>query len=296
MSRLNLIWIAIVVIVAVVTAIWLYPSNDDFRTDNSSWNGLSTVNTRLEATNIRSFSELPAKEDGTVLISIPYSAFTATELHQVKAYVLGGGTLILMDDYGYGNQVLEQLGVDYRFTTGTPLLDPLINYKNASFPQITDFSDVPLVAGIESIVYNHASSLTGVPQSQIVARSSSFSFLDANGNQTYDDTEEEKGPFAVISSTVIGRGRLVAISDPSLIINGIIDMQDNYDILLNATMLATTDPVVYLDQSHLAASPLLETKAALTRVVNTLAHPVVLFGIVGATFLLILSPMWNKRR
>ncbi|MFC1951168.1 DUF4350 domain-containing protein [Chloroflexota bacterium] len=295
MSRLKLLGIAIAVAVAVVTALWFYPLENDFSVDNSSWNGLSTISARLKTTSIDSFSRLPAKEEGTAFILIPYSTFTDEELSQLESYVLQGGTLILMDDYGYGNQVLERLDVEYRFTN-TPLLDLLINSKNASFPKITDFSDMPLVSGIDAIVYDHGSCLTNVPQNQIVARSSNFSFLDMDGNLIYDNVEEEKGPFAVIAYTVLGEGRVIAISDPSLIINSMIDIGDNYNILCGATMITTTEPVVYLDQSHLAESTFSQTKAALAKARDALAHPAVLFGIVGTALLLSLGPMRSKRR
>jgi len=295
MRLLNVLWIFIAVALAVLATLWFYPAADDFDAGNTAWNGLSTLSERLEVTTLDSFSDLPSREGGTTLILIPYISFADEELAQLKTYVLQGGTLVLMDDYGYGNEVLAALNVDYRFSK-TPLLDPLLNYRNERFPKVTDFENKPLVSDVDTIILDHASSLIDVPVNQIVASSSSFSFLDEDGNLVYDDEVESKGPFPVVAHTSLEKGRLVAISDPSLFINNMIDMENNYNLISNAVRLSTLDPIVYLDQSHFLDSAFSRTKAALAKVRNVVAHPAVLFGMVGAVLMLALGPLWNKRR
>lgn len=295
MRLLNVLWIFIAVTVAVLTVIWFYPADDDFDVGNSAWNGLSVLSERLEATTIDSFSSLPSREGGTALILVPYTAFTNTELDQLKTYVLEGGILVLMDDYGYGNEVLAALNVDYRFSK-TLLLDPLLNFKNERFPKVTDFEDKPLVSDVEAIICDYSSSLIDVPVNQVVARSSSFSFLDEDGDRVYADGVDSKGPFPVIAYTPLEKGGLVAISDPSLFINNMIDMENNYNLISNAIRLRTQNPTVYLDQSHLIDSAFSKTKAALAKVRNVVAYPEVLFGMVGAVLMLAFGPLWNKRR
>ena len=295
MSRLNLLLLTLTLAFAVITAIWFYPVQDDFRVSNTSWNGLSKASATLNATTIDSLSRLPAKEQGTALLLIPYDTFTLEELNRLESYVLDGGTLILMDDYGNGNDVLEKLGVAWRFAK-TPLLDPLLNYRNENFPTIANFNDVPFVSETDVMVLNHGTCLIGVPQDQVVASSSHFSFLDTDGDRVYNEEDEQKGPFTVIAYTVLGEGNLIAISDPSFIINSMIDVENNYDILYLATMISTTKPVVYLTQSHLTESAFFKTKTALGNVRNALAHPAVLSGVVGAVMLLVLSPTRNTRR
>ncbi len=80
------------------------PPTGDFRVDNPFWNGMTTLNTQLKPTAIDSLSNLPPNPEGTTLLIVPYEQFSSIELQEIKTYVSGGGTLVLLDDYGYGNQ------------------------------------------------------------------------------------------------------------------------------------------------------------------------------------------------
>ena len=153
-----LLALTLVIIVSMLTLIWFFPPNGDFRVENPSWNGLSTLNSKAKLTVIDTFGNLPANPKGTALLIVPYEPFSDSELSQLKNYVLNGGTLVILDDYGFGNQVLNGVGLKMRFT-GVPMLDPLYNYKDKWIPKITDFSNSSIGANVSSIVLNHASSL-----------------------------------------------------------------------------------------------------------------------------------------
>ncbi len=160
---------------------------------------------------------------------MPYEQFSEAELTQVRSYVSSGGTLVLLDDYGFGNQVLSSLDLNMRFT-GQPLLDPLFDYRNKWLPKITDFTSTPLSANVSSIVFNHATALNGTSDATVVGYSSSFSFMDTNANGAWDEGEPN-GPFAVAAYTKMGQGYVVAIADPSLLINGMINLDDNLQFI-----------------------------------------------------------------
>jgi hypothetical protein len=53
------------------------------------------------------------------LILVPYTGFSDVELGQLRSYVVSGGTLVLLDDYGFGNEVLSGLGLRMRFMGDT---------------------------------------------------------------------------------------------------------------------------------------------------------------------------------
>ena len=65
----------------------------------------------------------------TVLIVIPHQRPTGDDVDRIESYLDRGGTVVLADDYGFGNVILEGVGLAYRFS-GIPLLDPLFNYRN----------------------------------------------------------------------------------------------------------------------------------------------------------------------
>jgi hypothetical protein len=297
-NRLKIVFIALLVILAALVAIALYPSGDDFRPGNRTWNGISTLVSTVDATAIDSLSDLPSRSEGTVFIIVPYMSFNTMELNDISDYVFDGGTLILLDDYGHGNEILDVLGVDYRFSDA-PLLDPLVNYKNERFPKILTFEDLALTSGIDALVFDHSSCLIDVPVGQIIAQSSSFSFLDTNDNSLYDnpaELSEQKGPFPVIAYTILGEGRLVAVSDPSIVINGMIDMEDNLKIIENAAILAASTPNIYIDQSHIPDSAMSRAKSQIDSVRSVVAHPLMFFGMAGGVLFLTFRPLWRKRR
>ena len=113
------------------------------------------------------------------MLSIPYLEYSNTELKSIEQFVDDGGTLLLMDDYGYGNSLLEYLDLDVRFSN-RPLLDPLFCFKNQRMPKITDFSTEVQENNINIMVLNHATTLANTVDVEVIAWSSDTSFLDMN--------------------------------------------------------------------------------------------------------------------
>ena len=151
--RVSSVLFAVVVLIIVISllCIWFYPSIQDFMASNTMWNGIRNFSSEFNADNIESLGELPDVAEETALMAIPYLDYNNEELSQLKRFVEDGGTLLLMDDYGYGNSVLAYLGVSVRFTN-KPLLDPLFCYKNQWLPRITDLAPRVKESGIDVIV------------------------------------------------------------------------------------------------------------------------------------------------
>jgi len=134
MKLLNLVGIALVVTLFVSwLSIAFYPSAQDFMRANPFWNGLRDFSERFEADMAPSIDQATAQRGDGVLIAIPYLPYSDDELSHIAGFVAAGGSLLLMDDYGYGNQVLSALGLGIEFS-GEPLLDPYINYRNQWLP------------------------------------------------------------------------------------------------------------------------------------------------------------------
>lgn len=282
--------LAIVVVLAVV--IWFYPSSEDFMTENPFWNGLKAFSERFQASTINSLASLPAEPEGTSLVLVPYLELTESEMKKVRDYVSHGGTLMLLDDYGYGNELLEYLGVDLRFTQGA-LLDPLFNYKNKQLPRVTDFGAVPVAEDVESILLNHATSLSGTPESEVAAWSSRFSFLDMNHNSTWDE-DEPKGPLPVAAGLPVNEGYLVLVADPSILINSMEGMGDNYSFIEGIIESQDPQPEVLVDQSHLPEASLDEAKRVLERIRSRLSSPLGISALTVVALIVVLSPLWRR--
>jgi len=249
---------------------------------NITWNGIESFTGEFDAVSIESLKELAVQVDETILVAIPYLEYSNEELLKIEAFVDGGGTLLLMDDYGYGNSVLAHFDLDIRFTN-RPLLDALFCYKNQWLPRVTDFTPDVKENGIEVLLLNHATTLTNVGQMETIARSSRASFLDINENESWDENEPQ-GPFPVASVHHFGKGTLVLISDPSIVINSMVDRDDNYDFIKYLMSYDGAKTAILIDNSHLTKTPLDVSKTWLIGARRTLSTPYPLLGIVALIF------------
>lgn len=285
--RVSSLLLAVVALVLAISLLstWFYPSIQDFMAGNTMWNGIRDFSGEFGAEDIDSPDELPDLPGGTVLISIPYLEFGDDELAEIKQFVNDGGTLLLMDDYGYGNSVLAYLGVGVRFSN-KPLLDPLFNYKNQWLPRITDFSPEVKESGINAVVLNHATVLTNAVASETIAWSSSSSFLDINENETWDQ-DEPRGPFPVALQLNLGKGMVAIASDPSIMINSMVGRDDNYAFIQYLISHNGEQESILIDRSRLTEAPLDISKKGLRSGREMLSSPYALVGIVALIFIVV---------
>ena len=290
--RRFLVILTMALVIVLATAAWFCLSNDDFRSDNPSWNGIKDMNSSYAASPLRSLSDLPLLSQGSTLILIPYLDFSPTELEALHSFVTRGGTLILADDYGFGNKVLIHLGLEARFS-GHALLDPLFNHRNKSFPRITHIIASPITSNTESLTLNHATCLMNVETGDALALSSSFSFLDLSGNGSQDEGEPT-GPLPVISHHNLGNGKIILISDPSIFINSMENLASNRTFIQN--IAAITISQLLVDQSHLPPTNLDQTKKLLASVRDSVTTTVGAVSLVIVALAITLMPIWHERR
>ena len=283
-SRLMSLVVIIVVLVSLAS-IWFYPSVQAFMASNTEWNGINKFCNDFNVQNTDSLTALPDAPQQDVLITIPYLAYSPDQLMQMEQFVESGGKLILMDDFGYGNSFLEYAGIPARFDN-IPLLDPLFNYKNEYFPRILTFNSSITVTGIQVIVFDHGTALSGVSQSQALAWSSNMSFLDNNKDGNVDNGEPD-GPFVVAADYSLGKGTIDLVSGPSLIMNAVPGTNDNNAFLTYLINSNGTPDKVLFDRANMPNAPLDIGKLALDNVRRIMSEPYVLLGIIALVFVII---------
>lgn len=289
--RSFLVSITAALFILLVPGIWFYSSNDDFRVENTSWNGLKDFTTANHVQPLDSLAGLPPSPYGATLIVIPYLDFQKAELEELQRFVNRGGSLILADDYGYGNRILEYLGLKARFT-GDVLLDPLINYKNQNFPRINRLLSDPLTANTDNLVLNHATSLSDIADSEALALSSPFSFLDSNDDSIREDSEPN-GPMPVISRHHLGEGEVVLIADPSIFINSMDSIEGNAALIRN---IVASNEALYIDLSHLEQSELHRTRNWLEQARHVVSTAAGTTGLVIIAVIASMTPIWRKKK
>lgn len=284
--------ITLFVIIILVATVQLSPLGDDFRQANLSWNGVSDVASATGATRLASLADLPPTPVGTALLLVPYTPFSLPRLEELRAYLTEGGTLVLADDFGHGNQLLSFLGLTARFS-GSMLLDPVFHHESQKFPWIPRITTARLMMNIESLVFNHATSLVNVTSRETLASSTSLSFLDLNGNESLDD-DEPIGPLPVISRHDYGDGSVILVSDPSVFINGMQPLANNSHLISNIAAIAPSR--VFIDQSHLPHSTLDDARNLLASLRDVLSTPVGASVLVALSLTIALIPLWKERR
>jgi len=273
---------AILIVLISAVSIGLFSSGEDFMSGNTLWNGLSQLIEDRGARLIESTEEVPLEARGKALLTIPRTAYTGRDLSAYRDFVEGGGRLIVLDDTGGGNSLLEYLGLPARFA-GSALLDPIFCYRNPALPRAIDFSPDIAAGGVRSIVLNHPTILTGAEVKNVIAWSSNRSYLDT--------APEFRGPFPVAARYPLGQGSIVLISDSSFIINSMITRDDNA-LFLELLLPPGAQPGdILVDDTHLEKSPIDLGKRQLARAERAFSEPayslgmlVIIFAGVGAYF------------
>jgi hypothetical protein len=285
--------LTLILVLALTIVIWFFPPNGDFRVDNPFWNGFSTIDVKIKATTIDSFDNLPSNPAGTALLLVPYEPFSASELTRLSIYVSHGGTLVVLDDYGYGNQVLNAVKSKMMFS-GISMLDPLFNYKSKQLPIIANLANNTITVNVTTIVLNHATCLNGTADATVIASSSSFSFLDVSGTGS-SISNDPNGPFPYAAYQKIDQGYIVALADPSILINGMINQGNNLQFINNVVKLNGNEPQVFIDQGHLPTTTLDNAKADLAIVFAVVSSPFGTLSLIAVIIVLSLNSVYRKR-
>lgn len=179
-------------------------ADDDFDPTSEAWNGLSELTeVALALPGVR-VDVLPALDwsqaDGAVLVVHPLADLGAAA---ARRFVEGGGRLVVADDHGQGDELLRAFGL-VRAAVPVEATERLAGH--AGFPVARPVGAHPLVEGVARVVTNHPTGLLG--EGTCVA--------------TFPGT----GVHLAIERR-LGEGRVLGISDGSVLINNMLELMDN---------------------------------------------------------------------
>ncbi len=243
-------------------------ATEDFSIFNSGWNGTSglavmayrtgklvptfeveSTGTEITVTQAALTTIAPDPRTGALIILGPTKEFTDAEGKLVGDFVRDGGRLVLADDFGTGNSLLSKMGAGSRFS-GQLVMD-LAFEKQPEFSVVFDIAPDPLMTNISTLLFNHPSSVTvNTSTTAVIARSSVASWRDVNGNRL-QDPGEPMGPFPLVARERLGLGTILLLSDPSVLINGMMEYMDNDAFAENLVVEVCRERTeVYFDESH----------------------------------------------
>lgn len=263
-------FVAFAAVVGVLLVVTAGTSTAAFNAYNGGWDGASSL--RAEATAVDATPTLVQETDtydtvepsGTVAVVLsPDEAYGPAETERLGRFVREGGTLLVAEDFGsHSNDLLGDLGATARFD-GRLVRDEQHNYRSSALPVATDVSNDAndsIGEGVDSLTLNYGT-VVDPGNADVLVRTSEYAYLDADrdGSISGDETLTAS---PIVTREPIGNGTIIAVSDPSLMINAMLDRPDNRAFVRN--VFAAHDRVL-LDYSRSSQIPPLALAAITLR-------------------------------
>jgi len=203
-------------LIGISASFIFYEPRDDFHYANPNWNGFSSLvgefDARIVGVDI-DHNSLLSNSSHYALIIVPMVEPSSDYLTFLKTFVASGGLLIIADDKGYGNMILESFGLDARFDHEGVLYDPVFFWKKAELAYV--FADVD---GEKVEVLTNYASIINCKNCSPLLVSSRLSFFDADLDGVWEKGEIE-GPHVIAASTEYENGCIVLVADPDIFTN-----------------------------------------------------------------------------
>lgn len=181
-------------------------ADPDYDPSSSAWNGLSTLVELAEDEGVP--LRVPSALDlggltprDAVLVIYPNEELPVGSLAE---FMRDGGRVGLADDYGRGDELLEVYRIGR--LPADPDEAPQLR-GNPNLPVARPMARHTLTYGLTAVVTNHATTLYHAELDPLLA---------------YDDSGR-----GVVVAGAVGEGRLVAVGDPSALINNMLELRDN---------------------------------------------------------------------
>jgi len=284
-------WVAgaVLLAAALVLTVHLSANTLEFSRYNTGWNGTSQFFSDLDrhhVSMITDFAQLASCPNNTVLLVIaPARKPPEKEISAYRAFVERGNTIVLADDFGSGNDMLRGIGSRIFILEGNlssidrEYADPysVVVYRTAN-ETITGHS--------AALVLNRPAPLAG---GEPLFMTSIMSWIDENGDRRIN-SDEVMGKFPVMSAETIGRGRVVVLSDPSIFINSMQDLDPQWDNRRFVQDILNANGTVLIDQMNSRTRDAEGISEILHLIRTTITTELLFLGV------LVLAAAWAWRR
>jgi hypothetical protein len=196
-----------------------HAAGGDYDPDSVAWNGLATLSAvaRGMGLDVVAFDDLRFDElrpHDALLLLYPTRSI---DPGRVSAFARRGGRVVVADDFGAGGNLLSHFGVLRR--AGSAGLGARL-HGDLAFAPIAEPRGGPLAADVRGLVTNHPAVFTHTAELE-----PSFAFPSGE---------------VLVAAGEVGAGRIVALADPSVLINRMLELEDNLQFAIN--LLRYLDP------------------------------------------------------
>lgn len=270
---------AVLLLAVLVASIHLSSNSLEFSRYNRAWNGTSSFFAGLDphqVTEVRSPGQLAGYRNGAALLIIaPDRAPSRQETAAYLGFLSRGNTLVLVDDFGAGNRILEAVGSGIALLPGNlssidrEYADP---YSVVAYPA----GRSRLLADGRPLLLNRPAAIEG---GKALALTSIFSWIDENGDRKAN-SGEPFGQFAVLAEEENGGGTVLVLSDPSILVNAMDTPGTAWgNRMLIAEIANSTGPVL-IDQMNTRTDDAEGLSAVLHVIRTTLSYELILLALL----------------
>jgi hypothetical protein len=186
----------------------------EYDTVNTAWNGLSTLDALARGMGFEVVPQAALSWDEIEPTDVLFILYPTAKIEpsHLSRFLRNGGRVLLADDFGRGEEALRDLEI-LRGPGAAAAADSF--WDDQTFAPIAKVLDPahPLAAGVETIT-------TNVPAIWRDLREGSRVF-------GFDDGS------VLVAAVEVGDGRLVALSDPSVLINRMLEFEGNLAFAIN---------------------------------------------------------------
>lgn len=291
-GRLNwprILLLTLTIVVVLVLGVVAATSTSAFNLYNPSWDGATDLRGQIEdSPGVESelvretarYDNLEANET-VVFVIAPDEPYEDEEADQVRRFVERGGTLVVLENFGSsGDTLLADIGADAQFD-GRILRDERHHYRGPTMPIATEVENHTLTDNVDQLTLNYATAIDS-GEATVLVSTSDFAYLTEE-NDAELGAADDLDTYPVATVEDVGEGQVIAIGDPSIVINAMLTQPDNSVFIQN---VYGGNQYVVLDLSHAGDVPPL-TEAVLT--IREIPVLQVLVGGVGIGILALLS-------
>lgn len=188
-------------------------AGSDFATDSDDWNGLAHFVSvaQQQEVDVREKPVLDwerVSNDDVIAVVYPTGELDVPSL---VAFVVDGGRVLLADDFGGSEPLLERLSIERTEPPPEQLPHDQFVDDHPGWPSFDIEGRHPLLEGVTTVVANYPAVLYNVG-GPVVA-------YDHGGGLVYDMT--------------LGEGRVVVVADPGVFLNAMLPVADNAQLTAN---------------------------------------------------------------
>jgi hypothetical protein len=300
--------LSVVVAALLFVALVAYaPDATAFSPNNYGWNGLQTVASKYDLHFTASLAGLGAGQRTVLIVMQPVSPFTSADAQDVGSFLRQGGTVVVADNNGMSNSLLQGLGLGIAVQGQYAVLDSTYNWKENTLPTILVYpfaqKQFPFLSGVQGVAMNEPSPLFIRPDSgaEAIATSSPLSVetyrssLSASALLLGSPKAVAQGSIVVAAIQHVGNGTVLVVGDSQFFTNPTFNVADNSVLIGNLFTNAT----VYVDTSHWPVNTIAGLKADLGQTYGQLSqYPVrylLALAFLGLAIGLVPAPQGEAR-